>query len=79
MSAPSFGPKVPSPCVSVCRIDPETSLCHGCLRTIDEIADWPRLNDEQKDEMWRILWKRKADKKQSETSDDQHASNSEGG
>ncbi|MEO8038278.1 MAG: DUF1289 domain-containing protein [Betaproteobacteria bacterium] len=33
-------PEVPSPCTSVCQLDPHTSLCRGCLRTIQEIASW---------------------------------------
>jgi len=30
----------PSPCISVCQIDPATGWCLGCRRTIDEIRDW---------------------------------------
>ncbi len=30
----------PSPCISVCQIDPQTGWCIGCQRTIDEIRDW---------------------------------------
>jgi len=30
----------PSPCISVCQIDPKTGWCIGCHRTIDEIRDW---------------------------------------
>jgi uncharacterized protein len=30
----------PSPCISVCQIDPKSGWCIGCLRTIDEIRDW---------------------------------------
>jgi uncharacterized protein len=30
----------PSPCVSVCQMDPFTGYCLGCQRTIDEIRDW---------------------------------------
>ncbi|HUD31901.1 MAG TPA: DUF1289 domain-containing protein, partial [Variovorax sp.] len=26
---------VPSPCISVCRIDAASGLCTGCLRTLD--------------------------------------------
>jgi len=37
---------VPSPCISVCRIDPASGLCEGCLRTLDEIARWGSMNDE---------------------------------
>lgn len=30
-----------SPCIQVCRIDPASGVCRGCLRTLDEIAGWP--------------------------------------
>jgi predicted Fe-S protein YdhL (DUF1289 family) len=30
----------PSPCISVCQMDPMTGYCIGCTRTIDEIRDW---------------------------------------
>jgi predicted Fe-S protein YdhL (DUF1289 family) len=36
---------VPSPCISVCRIDSGSGLCVGCLRTLDEIAAWGSLDD----------------------------------
>jgi predicted Fe-S protein YdhL (DUF1289 family) len=39
----------PSPCISICRIDPATGFCQGCLRTLGEIADWPMLNVREKD------------------------------
>jgi len=45
---------VPSPCVSVCRIDPVTGLCAGCARTLNEIAAWSAYSDEEK----RIVWSR---------------------
>ncbi len=35
---------VVSPCVSVCTLDPATGWCQGCLRTVDEIADWSSLD-----------------------------------
>ncbi|MEO6716270.1 MAG: DUF1289 domain-containing protein [Novosphingobium sp.] len=38
----------PSPCDSTCRIDPATSWCLGCRRTLREIADWPMLNPAEK-------------------------------
>ena len=34
-------PEIPSPCVGVCRLDEESRLCQGCLRTVAEIARWP--------------------------------------
>jgi predicted Fe-S protein YdhL (DUF1289 family) len=32
-----------SPCRNVCVIDPDTGLCHGCKRTLTEIASWGSL------------------------------------
>ncbi len=37
-----------SPCIGVCTLDPATSLCRGCLRSIEEIAGWPRFDAEEK-------------------------------
>ena len=33
-----------SPCIAVCMIDPKTSLCFGCGRTLPEIARWHRMD-----------------------------------
>jgi hypothetical protein len=33
-----------SPCVNVCVLDPASGLCRGCGRTLDEIAQWTRLD-----------------------------------
>ncbi|MEO8526004.1 MAG: DUF1289 domain-containing protein [Caldimonas sp.] len=46
---------VPSPCNDVCRIDPDTGWCEGCLRTIDEIATWGTLDDRAKRDIWKRL------------------------
>ena len=35
--------EIESPCVKVCVIHPETKLCTGCLRTLDEIGTWSRM------------------------------------
>ena len=45
---------VPSPCISVCRMVPETGLCAGCLRKLEEIAGWSRMDDAGK----RVVWQR---------------------
>ena len=45
-------PHVPSPCISVCRMDAQTGLCTGCLRTLDEIAAWSTLDDLAKRRVW---------------------------
>jgi predicted Fe-S protein YdhL (DUF1289 family) len=46
---------VPSPCISICRIDASSGLCDGCLRTLDEIAAWSRLDDAGKRGVWRTI------------------------
>jgi hypothetical protein len=46
---------VPSPCISVCRMDARTGFCEGCFRTIDEIARWSALSDAERREIWRAL------------------------
>ena len=46
---------VPSPCVNICKIDPYTSACHGCRRTLDEIAAWSALPDADKRWVWQQL------------------------
>jgi len=35
--------EVESPCVKLCVVHPETRLCTGCLRSIDEITAWSRM------------------------------------
>ena len=35
---------VPSPCIGVCRIDPGSGYCEGCLRSLEEIAAWGRAD-----------------------------------
>ena len=51
-------PDVPSPCISVCRMDPVTQYCEGCFRTLDEIAAWGRMEDAGKREVWRLIGQR---------------------
>jgi predicted Fe-S protein YdhL (DUF1289 family) len=33
-----------SPCRKLCVIDPSTRLCHGCNRTLMEIAAWGSMS-----------------------------------
>ena len=42
----------PSPCISVCKIDPDSSLCYGCLRTLQEIGAWSTSEDADKRAVW---------------------------
>jgi uncharacterized protein len=50
---------VASPCIDVCRLDAQ-GLCVGCLRTLDEIAEWPRASEARRREILRALALRKA-------------------
>lgn len=52
------GCAVPSPCVSVCRMDPVNGLCMGCWRDIDEIIAWGRMTDDGKRHVWRAIIER---------------------
>ena len=51
----------PSPCTQVCTMDASTGLCHGCLRTLDEIARWGSLDDAGKWSVWERLALRRAE------------------
>jgi len=56
--ARSGAPDVPSPCVSVCRMNADRSFCEGCFRSIDEIRVWSRSDDAQKRAIWERLLQR---------------------
>ncbi|MFM8681984.1 MAG: DUF1289 domain-containing protein [Alphaproteobacteria bacterium] len=49
-----------SPCIAVCRLDPLTRLCVGCGRSIDEIARWPDLDEEERE---RIVARLRAERR----------------
>jgi prolyl-tRNA editing enzyme YbaK/EbsC (Cys-tRNA(Pro) deacylase)/predicted Fe-S protein YdhL (DUF1289 family) len=47
--------EVPSPCISICRMNAATDLCEGCFRTRGEIADWSSAGDAGKRRIWRVI------------------------
>jgi len=49
-----------SPCINLCRLDPATGWCEGCLRTLDEITGWSELDDEAKRAVWQRIARRRA-------------------
>jgi predicted Fe-S protein YdhL (DUF1289 family) len=51
-------PDVPSPCLSICRMDATSELCLGCFRTLDEIGAWGRSDDASKRAVWRAIAER---------------------
>jgi hypothetical protein len=36
---------VGSPCIDVCRLNPSSGYCEGCLRNREEIKAWKSLSD----------------------------------
>ncbi len=40
--------EIDSPCVKICVIHPQSRLCTGCLRSIDEISTWSRMSHEER-------------------------------
>ena len=48
MSASTLTEDVASPCINVCKMNPDTGLCAGCLRTLAEIAAWSGMSPDEK-------------------------------
>ncbi|PLZ02250.1 DUF1289 domain-containing protein [Burkholderia sp. WAC0059] len=44
-----------SPCINVCRMNPATGWCDGCLRTIDEIAGWSSFDEAARRAVWLAI------------------------
>lgn len=55
MSEPTNITPVPSPCVSLCKMDADRRYCMGCLRTIPEIIAWSKADDDYKRAVWAEL------------------------
>ena len=49
---------LPSPCISVCRMDAASGLCEGCMRTLDEIAAWGMMDNTAKRAVWELIGQR---------------------
>jgi len=45
----------------VCVLDPDSGLCLGCGRTIDEIARWSAMTEAERTRIMADLARRKAD------------------
>lgn len=56
--ARAVGENVPSPCISVCKMDAQRVYCLGCLRTIEEIRAWSTLSDADKRTVWTRIEQR---------------------
>ncbi|PKO88667.1 MAG: DUF1289 domain-containing protein [Betaproteobacteria bacterium HGW-Betaproteobacteria-10] len=36
---------IPSPCINICQMAAPGGLCIGCLRSLDEITVWSKIDD----------------------------------
>lgn len=48
----NVSPAVPSPCVSLCRLD-EHKVCIGCFRHVEDIREWRSADDERRRQIRR--------------------------
>ena len=44
-----------TPCMAICSIDPETSICVGCKRTQEQIEFWPKYTPDERMYIMRTL------------------------
>lgn len=51
---------IATPCIKVCIVDGASSLCLGCLRTLNEIGSWSALTDGQRADIIAQLPERRA-------------------
>ena len=52
--------KLPSPCISVCQMNPSDGVCIGCYRTLGEIASWRSMDEADQLQLLDILSERRA-------------------
>ena len=52
-------PPLETPCIDVCEMDGASGLCIGCGRTLDEIAQWAAMSNEERRAIMAILPARK--------------------
>lgn len=53
-----------TPCIGDCFME-NSGYCRGCKRTLEEISTWTKLSQREKDEIYRILEKRREGEKSS--------------
>jgi len=51
---------VSSPCIKTCAVSGQTGLCIGCGRTLNEIARWGSLTEEERRAIMAVLPERLA-------------------
>jgi len=53
---------ISSPCIKVCVIDAAAQICAGCGRSLDEIARWGRMSEDERLAIMATLKDRMAQK-----------------
>ena len=51
---------LPSPCISICQIDPVSGYCSGRYRSRQEIASWRNLDRNEQQDLLNSLHDRRA-------------------
>lgn len=57
---PGPPPAIKTPCIKVCVVDGESGLCMGCYRRLNEVAQWARFTDAERDAILADLPTRRA-------------------
>ena len=45
----------PSPCENVCTLNPQTDICMGCFRSVEEIRLWRHYSSAEKNAVLELL------------------------
>lgn len=51
--------QINSPCDGTCQLDMDLGLCVGCLRTPNEVCEWPYLNHQERGSILDMIVNRK--------------------
>jgi uncharacterized protein len=47
--------RLETPCIEICEIDLRTGLCRGCGRSLDEVARWSEMSQEERHGVMAML------------------------
>ena len=47
--------EIESPCIQICVVHPEERICTGCLRSIDEITRWSKMDPSERQSIMQEL------------------------
>lgn len=52
---------VEPPCIGACSINPESQICGGCYRHMDEIIFWSRMTEAERERAMENMRQRRQD------------------